>query len=274
MRSGTSVLTPTLRYSPAVFAQAFATLGVLFPGRVFLGVGTGKAMNETPLTGGEFPGARERRDRLGEAVELIRQLWLGERISYPGRFYRTEHATVYDRPEQAIPIYLAAGGPLTARLAGQIGDGLICTSGKDPELHHCLLEALRAGAAKSGRDAGSLRRMIEIKVSYDRTEEDARAACAWWAGLALSQEEKAGVEDPVEIEDPVEMERLSDGARDRAHTRFICGADPEAMVRRIIGYVELGFTDLVFHAPHPDQRSFIERFPADLLPRLPGGPIS
>ena len=98
---GTSVLTPTLRYEPAVIAQAFATLGCLAPGRVFLGVGTGEAMNETPVTGGAFPGRKERRMRLAEAIKLIRQLWSEERVDFEGEYYTTDRATIYDRPERA-----------------------------------------------------------------------------------------------------------------------------------------------------------------------------
>src|SRR5690349_19182375 len=136
---GTSVLTPTLRYEPAVVAQAFATLGCLAPGRVFLGVGTGEAMNETPVTGGAFPGRKERRLRMAEAIRLIRQLWREERVSFEGEYYKTDNATIYDRPEQEVPVYVAASGPLAAKLAGRVGDGFICTSGKKAELYEELL---------------------------------------------------------------------------------------------------------------------------------------
>src|SRR4051794_41704583 len=95
---GTSVLTPTLRYQPAVIAQAFATLGTLFPDRVFLGVGTGEAMNETPVTGDVWPAGKERRRRLAEAVKLIRTLWTEERGDFEGEDYKGSRATVYDRP--------------------------------------------------------------------------------------------------------------------------------------------------------------------------------
>ena len=98
---GTSVLTPTLRYHPSIIAQAFGTLGDLFPGRVFLGVGTGESLNETPATGAEWPCGKERRLRLEEAIELIRRLWTEERVDFAGDYYRTQHATIYDRPETA-----------------------------------------------------------------------------------------------------------------------------------------------------------------------------
>jgi coenzyme F420-dependent glucose-6-phosphate dehydrogenase len=259
---GTSVLTPTLRYHPSVVAQAFATLACLAPGRVFLGVGTGEAMNETPPTGSEWPGAKERRQRLREAIELMRRLWTEERVSYDGDFYRTKHATVYDRPEEPVPVFVAASGPLAAKLAGRVGDGFICTSGKRPELYRELLDAVEAGARAAGRDPDAVVRMIEIKVSYDHDAQYARDACRWWAALSLTPEEKTGVEDPVE------MERLADAAADRAHTRFIVSSEPAEVATQIRTYVERGFTHLVFHAPGADQRRFLDQFCGDVAPLL------
>jgi coenzyme F420-dependent glucose-6-phosphate dehydrogenase len=259
---GTSVLTPTLRYEPAVIAQAFATLACLAPGRVFLGVGTGEAMNETPVTGGAFPGRKERRMRLAEAIRLIRTLWTDERVDFAGDYYKTEHATIYDRPEQPPPIYVAASGPLAAKLAGRAGDGFICTSGKEAALYEELLSNVAAGAEQAGREPASLRRMIEVKVSYDRDRELAFEHTHWWAALALTPEQKEDVEDPVE------MERLADANLDRAHTRFICSDDPEEVVEAIGSYSALGFDELVLHAPGADQARFIEQFSADVLPLL------
>jgi coenzyme F420-dependent glucose-6-phosphate dehydrogenase len=259
---GTSVLTPTMRYSPAIVAQAFGTLACLNPGRVFLGVGTGEAMNETPATGAAWPGAKERRERLAEAIELIRLLWTAERVSFEGTYYRTARATIYDRPDEPVPIYVAASGPLAARLAGRVGDGFIMTSGKKRELYEELTTAMEDGARAAGRDPAGIARMIEIKVSYDRDEDYARNACRWWAALSLTSEEKVGVDDPLELG------RLADAAGDRAHSRFIVSSDPDEVVERIADYVALDFTQLVFHAPGGDQRRFLEQFSADVLPRL------
>jgi coenzyme F420-dependent glucose-6-phosphate dehydrogenase len=259
---GTSVLTPTLRYHPSVVAQAFATLGCLTPGRVFLGVGTGEAMNETPATGAEFPGRKERRQRLAEAIELIRVLWSGERVDFEGRFYRTEKATIYDRPDEPVPIYVAASGPLAAKLAGRVGDGFICTSGKDPALYEELLGKVAEGAEAAGREPAGIRRMIEVKVSYDRDAEAAMTNTHWWAALALKPEQKEGIEDPIE------MERVADANLDQAHTRFICSNDPEAIVDGVARYAELGFDELVLHAPGPDQNRFLDEFAEDVLPLL------
>jgi coenzyme F420-dependent glucose-6-phosphate dehydrogenase len=259
---GTSVLTPTLRYHPSVIAQAFATLGSLTPGRVFLGVGTGEAMNETPVTGGEFPGRKERRLRLAEAIELIRRLWSEERVDFEGDWYRTSKATIYDRPDEQVPIYVAASGPLAAKLAGRVGDGFICTSGKDPALYDELLGKVAEGAEAAGRDVGQIRHMIEIKVSYDRDRELAFTNTHPWAALALKPEQKEGIEDPIE------MERVADANLDQAPSRFICSDDPDEVVEKIGVYVELGFEELLLHAPGPDQRRFLEQFTADVLPRL------
>jgi coenzyme F420-dependent glucose-6-phosphate dehydrogenase len=259
---GTSVLTPTLRYHPSMIAQAFATLGVLAPGRVFLGVGTGEAMNETPATGEAFPGRKERRQRLAEAIRLIRRLWTEERVDFEGDWYRTSKATIYDKPDEPVPIYVAASGPLAAKLAGRLGDGFICTSGKDPALYDELLGKVAEGAEAAGRDPAGIRRMIEIKVSYDRERRRAIENCRWWAALALTPEQKEGVEDPIE------MERLADENAERAPTRFIVSDDPEEIVAGIRRYADLGFDELLLHAPGEDQARFLEQFGEDVLPRL------
>ena len=259
---GTSVLTPTLRYHPSIVAQAFATLGLLAPGRVFLGVGTGEAMNETPATGQEFPPRKERRRRLAEAIRLIRVLWTEERVDFEGEYYRASRATVYDKPDEPVPIYVAASGPLAAKLAGRTGDGFICTSGKDPALYDELLANVVAGAEAAGRDPAGIHHMIEVKVSYDRDLEFAREACGWWAALALTPEEKESIDDPIE------MERVADEHLDRAPSRFIVSNDPEETAAAIRSYAELGFDELVLHAPGEDQGRFLDQFGEDVLPLL------
>jgi coenzyme F420-dependent glucose-6-phosphate dehydrogenase len=259
---GTSVLTPTMRYHPSIVAQAFATLACLSPGRVFLGVGTGEAMNETPATGMEWPPTKERRRRMAEAIKLMRALWTEERVDFEGEWYRTVKATIYDRPEEPPPIFVAASGPLAAKLTGRLADGFICTSGKDPELYRTLLDNVAEGAAEAGRDASKIERMIEIKVSYDTDLQAAKDACRWWAALALTPEEKS------QTEDPLEMERLADAIGDRGQTRFIVSDDAEAVVQAIKGYVDLGFDHLVLHGPTHDQERFLEQFARDVLPGL------
>jgi coenzyme F420-dependent glucose-6-phosphate dehydrogenase len=259
---GTSVLTPTMRYHPSVIAHAFATLACLNPGRIWLGVGTGESLNETPATGAQWPGAKERRLRLAESIELMRRLWTEERVTFEGEYYRTVKATIYDRPDEPVPIYMAASGPLAAKLAGRTGDGFIMTSGKAPELYEELTAALVEGAREAGRDPAGIVRMIEIKVSYDHDLDYAREACEYWAPLALSPEQKRDVDDPVELE------RIADANPGIAQSRFIVSNDPEEVVERIGDYVALGFDHLVFHAPGEDQMRFLDQFAADVVPLL------
>jgi coenzyme F420-dependent glucose-6-phosphate dehydrogenase len=259
---GTSVLTPTLRYHPSMIAHAFGTLALLNGGRVFLGVGTGESLNETPATGAEWPAAKERRLRLAEAIDLMRRLWTEERVSFAGEYYQTQNATIYDRPEEPVPIYVAASGPLAAKLAGRVGDGFIVTSGKDPALYEELNAAMEEGALNLGRDSTHIVRMIEIKVSYDHDIEFARRACDYWAPLALSPEQKRDVEDPIELE------RLADADPGIAQRRFIVSDDPDEVVEKIRPYVELGFDHLLFHAPGEDQQRFLDQFCREVVPRL------
>jgi coenzyme F420-dependent glucose-6-phosphate dehydrogenase len=261
---GTSVLTPTFRYAPAIVAQAFGTLGVLFPKRVILGLGTGEAMNETPSSGMVWPEQKERTARFRESVELIEQLWKEERVSFAGQFYKTEKATIYDRPEDAVPIYIAASGPVIAKFAGEKAQGFICTSGKDMKLYsETLLPNVEAGLAKAGRPSASIERMIEMKVSFDTDRDRALRDTHFWGALALSPEEK------VNVEDPIEMERLSDALPiERTAKRWIVSADPEEQVEKIRPYIELGFNHLVFHAPGPDQPRFLRLYAEQVLPLL------
>ena len=261
---GTSVVTPTFRYHPAIVAQAVATIGSLNPGRVMLGVGTGESLNEVPVLDIEWPESPERFARLKEAIELIRKLWSEEFVTFQGQYYKTRAATVYDRPEEPIKLYVAASGPAAARLAGRVADGFICTSGKPPELYsETLLPAVAEGAGKSGRDYDGIEKMIEMKVSFDTDKQRAKEDTRIWAALALPSEKKMGVEDPRE------MERLADELPlDQAASRWIVSDDPEEHVERIRPYVELGFTHLVFHAPGPDQGRFLKLYGEQILPRL------
>ena len=260
---GTSVATPTFRYHPSIVAQAFGTMGSMFPGRVVLGLGTGESLNEVPATGMQWPGAKERRDRLRESIHLINTLWTEDRVTWEGQFYKTESATIYDKPKHKVPIWVAASGPLAAAMAGQIADGFIVTSGKKPELYTELSGKVAEGLTRSGRSESALEKMIEVKVSFDTDAQQAKELTRHWAALALSPEEKMGVEDPIE------MERRADALPlDRAASRWIVSSDPDEQVERIRPYVELGFTHLVFHAPGPDQARFIKLYAEQVFPRL------
>jgi TAT-translocated FGD2 family F420-dependent dehydrogenase len=156
---GTGVTCPIYRYHPTTVAQAFASLALLYPNRVFLGVGTGERLNEQAATT-EFGPYRERHDRLIEAIQLIRQLWSGQRISFQGHYFQTNQVKLYDPPPSPPPIFVAAGGPKSAQLAGRYGDGWISEASdiKNPK----LVAAFNRGAQDSGRDPVKLGKRAEM----------------------------------------------------------------------------------------------------------------
>ena len=264
VQMGTSVLTPTFRYHPSIVAQAFGTLGALYPGRVALGIGTGESLNEVPATGMAWPEQKERTARFKEAVELIRRLWREERLTFEGQYYRTLNATIYDKPAQEVPIYIAAAGPFMAKFAGLQAQGFICTSGKKWDLYtETLLPNLSAGLQQAQRPQDAIDRMIEMKLSFDSDRGRALQDTRFWGALALKPEEK------VDVEDPLQMERLADALPiERAASRWIVTDDPAEVVERVRPYVDLGFNHLVFHAPGPDQARFLGLFGERLAPAL------
>ncbi len=261
---GTSVLTPTFRYHPSIVAQAFATLGELFPNRIILGIGTGESLNEVPSSGLHWPEQKERTARFREAITLIKALWSEDRVSFEGQFYKTDKATIYDRPETPVPIFIAAAGPFIARLAGAEGDGFICTSGKKTELYtQTLLPNVATGLYSAPAKAAGFERMIEMKVSFDTDRDRAMSDTKYWGALALTPDEKMNVEDALEIE------KLADALPvDRAASRWIVSNDPAEVIEKIHAYIAMGFDHLVFHAPGPDQARFLKLFSEQVIPAL------
>lgn len=264
VRIGTSVLTPTFRYNPAVIAQAFATMALLYPDRIMLGVGTGEAINETAVSGQQWPEFKERFARLREAVRLIRLLWTNDEVTVTGEYYAATNARIYDRPKQLVPVYVAAGGDVVAKYAGRAGDGMICTSGKGMDLYTGkILPAVAAGAAAANRDASKIDKMIEIKLSYDRDPRVALENTRFWAPLSLTAEQKHSVDNAME------MERLADELPiEQVAQRWIVASDPESALAQIKPYIDAGLNHLVFHGPGNDQSRFLTQFAEDLLPRL------
>ncbi|MEO6019593.1 MAG: glucose-6-phosphate dehydrogenase (coenzyme-F420) [Knoellia sp.] len=264
---GTSVMTPTYRYNPAVVAQTFATLGCLAPGRIMLGVGTGEALNEVavgsvPESG--WPEFKERFARLRESVTLMRELWTQESVTFEGEYYRTEDARIFDRPEKPIPVYIAAGGPLVARYAGRSGDGFICTSGKGRELYaDKLIPAVAEGLGKAGRSGSELDRMIEIKLSWDPDGDQALANTRFWAPLSLTAEQKHSIHSPAQMEKAADQLPIEQVAK-----RWIVASRPEEVVAAVKEYTDLGFDHLVFHGPGHDQERFLRTFTEQVVPGL------
>src|ERR1051325_5346432 len=169
---GTGVTCPTLRYHPAVIAQAAATLAVMAPRRVFLGVGTGEALNEYSATG-SWPPYKIRQEQMGEAIELIRKLWTGERVTHRGVYYQTRKAKLYTRPDSAIPLYISAMVPNSASFAGKYGDGLITVGGENKETYRAMFANFDYAAEETAKHGAELPRMVELAVAYTDDQKKA-----------------------------------------------------------------------------------------------------
>jgi len=210
---GTAVTCPTLRYNPAIVAQAFATLGATYEGRIFLGLGTGEALNEVP-TGSEWPKAGERLARLREAIEVIRLLWSQEYVSFDGRYYRLRKANLFTRPRKPVPIYVSGFGPKATELAGALGDGWFTGNLPESYISEVLRPALESSLQRSGRGGPRFERIAEVLISYDRDIDKAVEATRIIAGAMEPEVQQNGVYDPREIKvyaDRIERESLAGG---------------------------------------------------------------
>ena len=260
---GTGVTCPTLRYQPAIVAQAAATVAWLAPKRFFLGVGTGEALNEYSATA-QWPVYNVRRAQLGEAIDLIRALWTGEKITRSGVYYQTRKAKLYTCPSEAIPLYISSMVPGSAAFAGKYGDGLITVGGEEPETYKEIFKNFSAGARDMGKNPSRMPRMIEIAADFTDDEKKAiECRKAYWAGTfvpALFTER---------IYTPESSEQNGKAVGSDIIKEAVCiSADPEDHIKLAQKYIDLGFDHLIFHSAGPDQRAFIESYGRDVLPRL------
>ena len=180
---GTAVTTPLFRYHPAIVAQGFATLDNLYPGRIFITLGTGHAMNEIPL-GFKWPGFEEKVVRLQESLEIIQKLWAGDFVTYNGKYYHLDRAKLYTKPKTKIPIYLATSNERIARLAGQFADGIL-TNPRGLERFRKIVNAMERSASKLARDPSKLSKSMEFKVAYDIDYNRALKSAMFWATTAI-----------------------------------------------------------------------------------------
>jgi TAT-translocated FGD2 family F420-dependent dehydrogenase len=257
---GTGITCPTYRYNPAEVAHAFASLGVLYPGRVFLGVGTGEALNEVAAGGGWGP-YRERAERLAEAITVIRRLWTEDWVSLQGRYYRLENAKLYDKPARPVPIYVAGAGPRSARLAGQYGDGWITdvatlTGRKD------VAEAFEDGARAAGKDPAAMPRLVEPFVIVGGREQALEVARLWLFHAIGRQ--------VLDMSDPRQIQRYAEenSTPELEMGQWVISVDPQAHVDAIKRLVDAGATHLFIHSAQRDQRRFIDFYGREVLPAL------
>jgi len=239
---GTSVTCPLFRYPPPVVAQAFATMQNLYPGRVFLGVGTGEALNEVPC-GFSWPPYRERLERLEEAVMLIRLLWTGRRVSYRGRYYSLSKARLYDPPPTPIPIHIASGGARGARLAGMLADAFMTLPLDDYTVYtQRLFPALDEGARMVGRRGEEIEKSLLIHVGFDAQDyERALKSLLPWRGTLLPAFFDLNVYDPQYIE--MHGNRVSEKFVEDV---FLVATGAEDVIRYVERYLGLGFRHIAF----------------------------
>src|SRR5205085_12062319 len=172
MHMGSGITCPILRYHPSIIAQAAATLSCFAPGRVYLGVGTGEALNDYSSTA-MWPEYEEREARLIEAIDLIRRLWSGKEVTFVGKYYRTKKARLYTPPASPIPIYYSAFAPRSARMAGKYGDGLITAGNKQLDPFKQIIKNFEEGARTAGKDPANMPRLVELNVEYTNDLETA-----------------------------------------------------------------------------------------------------
>lgn len=262
---GPGVTAPTFRWHPAMVAQASATLAAMYPGRHWLGIGSGEALNEH-VVGGYWPEAPERINRMFEAVEIIRKLFTaslaGKDTKHAGQYYTLESTRLWTMPDEAPPILIATAGPVTARRAGRHADGLI-TVGAPLEKIAGLFERFEAGARDAGRDPATMPKVLQLHLSWAETDEQALAN-------ALTEWPNGGMKFPkADIRSPHDFEQIARLVRpEDFEGRMVISADPDVHRAAIQRYVDLGFDRVYLHNVGRNQREWIEVFGREVLPKL------
>ena len=254
---GTHVTCPTIRYNPAVVAEAFATLDRLYPGRIFLGVGSGEALNEQAATG-IWPAWHERWDRLVEAITVIRALWTGQEVAHRGKYYNV-HARLYEPPKTPIPLLTAANGPKAMRLAGTYGDGLI-TDPKTWANHKPIWEQ---AARDAGKDPSKMPVMIEHFVVVGDHAEAVQAA-EYWRFLPKAWHSYFDIENPQEILRKADAEVPIESLLDQ----WTVGPDAQTHIAGVQKLFDSGVTVVAVHSGQPDQKRVIDFYATQVLPHF------
>jgi TAT-translocated FGD2 family F420-dependent dehydrogenase len=254
---GTAVTCPTLRYRPAVVAEAFATLSLLTPGRIFLGMGSGEALNEQAATG-EWPAWHERWDRLIEAATIIRALWTGNDLHHKGKHY-TVDAKLYDPPAQPIPLLLAANGPKAMKLSGEHGDGLIT----DPQTWKQHKSEWESGARSAGKDPKTMPVFVESFVVVG-DEGDAQAPAKQWNFIPKAFKGYQNIPDPAQIE----RRAAAELPLPKVYGDWTVSSDPDVHVQSIKKLFDSGVTIVNVHSGQVDQQRVIDFYGKQVLPRL------
>jgi coenzyme F420-dependent glucose-6-phosphate dehydrogenase len=251
LQLGTGVTAPIIRIHPAILAHATATVADMMPGRFFFGVGTGEYLNEH-VTGEHWPPVSTRQEMMAEAVAIIREMWQGGYTTIDGDYYDVENARLYTLPETLPDIHVAAAGPESGQLAGEIGDGMINTS-PDKE----TVEAF-VGAGGQGKPVFG-----QMTVCWADNEADAKqTALKYWAQSAIPGQAKQELALPEYLQSAAELV-----TEDKIAEEVVCGPDPARYHEQIQAFADAGFTHVYIHQVGPDQQGFFDFAKRELLPK-------
>jgi coenzyme F420-dependent glucose-6-phosphate dehydrogenase len=257
---GTAVTCPGFRYHPAVIAHAAATLGAMFPGRFWLGLGAGEALNEH-VVGGAWPEIGVRSAMMFEAIELIKKLFTGAVVKHHGPHFTLESAKLYTRPEVPVPIYVATAGPVNAKKTGRLADGMITVGAADEKIS-MLWEKCDEGCREAGKPIGTPK-FLQIHISWAPTDEEAVAnAMTEWpnGGMPFAKQDIRNPEDFAAMAKLVRPEDF--------RNRVLMTSDLAVHTANIQHYVDMGFHEIHIHNVGRNQAEFIEAFGREVLPNL------
>ncbi len=260
---GTAVTCPGFRYHPAVIAHAAATLGAMYPGRFYLGLGAGEALNEHVI-GGEWPEIGIRSSMMFESIEIINKLFTGKVVKHKGEHFTLESSRLYTIPpdDQRVPVYVATAGPVNAKKTGKFADGIITVGAADEKIA-MLWDKYEEGAKEAGKDVTVSPKLLQIHVSWARTDEEAvRNAMVEWpnGGMAFPKQDIKNPEDFAAMARLVRPEDFKN--------RVLMTSDLEAHTAHIQHYVDMGFDEIHLHNVGRDQAEFIEVFGREVIPNL------
>jgi coenzyme F420-dependent glucose-6-phosphate dehydrogenase len=261
---GTAVTPPGPRHHPVLIAQAWATLERLFPGRPFLGIGSGESLNESPLAA-IWPSASEQVERMEEGLEIINRLFDGERLSYDGRHFETDEAILHTRPNRRPPIYVSAFGPEAAGVAAHWGDGLWTLA--DPEMAPDVIDAYRGACDDAGKEPGEI--VVQAQFSWAEDDDAAFEGAKVWKGAQPDEFYTDDWHDPRKMQEEAERQISDDDLREA----LIISSDPEVHIERIREAEQLGATTMALmncSGNEPDRA--IDVYGSKVLPALAKAP--
>jgi len=263
LKFGTAVTCPGFRYHPAVVAHAAATLGAMFPGRFWLGLGAGEALNEHVI-GGEWPEIGIRSSMMFESIEIIDKLFSGKVVKHTGEHFTLESAKLYTRPddEHRVPVYVATAGPVNAKKTGKFADGMITVGAADDKIG-MLWGKFEEGAREVGKDPTGAPKLLQIHVSWAPTDQEAidQAVLEWPnGGMSFPKQDIKNPEDFAAMAKMVRPEHFTN--------RVLMTSDLTAHTAHIQHYVDMGFDEVHLHNVGRNQAQFIEVFGKEVLPAL------